>query len=296
MVKRKYELRDSPFFRLRSKAKLARVLQVSPAKLNKLFELEGGYIYFQKPKKKGGSREISAPIPPLKSVQSRIANLLGRVAPPDYLFAPVGGRSYVDNAAHHIGARSVRLLDIEDFFPSCSINKVIWFFRTRMECSPDVAVILARIVTHNRALPQGSPCSPILAYFAYIDMWEEIDAKVRGAGCILSVYADDLTISGGTVPEAMIWELKQTLYRHGHRYALHKERARRDRPAEITGVILTRDGVTAPNRQRQKIHAVRGDLRKTKAAEQVKLFEAQLRGRLAQFNQIQAGNSEKSIK
>lgn len=290
MAKHKYALRNSPFFRLRAKAKLARILQISPAKLKILSQLESGYIHFQKPKKKGGYRDISAPIPPLKSVQSRIADLLGRVAPPDYLFAPVEGRSYVDNAARHIGAQAVRLLDVEDFFPNCTIKKVIWFFRTCMECSTDVAVILARIVTHNGVLPQGSPCSPILAFFSYVDMWEEIDAQVTDEGCKLSVYADDLTISGNTVPEAMIWRIKQTLYRHGHRYAAHKERARRDRPAEITGVILCRDGVTAPNRQRQKIHAVRENLRTTKSTKQIKYFEAQLRGRLAQIRQIQAGN------
>ncbi|SMO93110.1 Reverse transcriptase (RNA-dependent DNA polymerase) [Thalassovita litoralis] len=291
MAKRRYSLRDSPFFRLRSKGKLARLLQVSPAKLKKIAQLEGGYIQFKKPKKKGGSRDICAPIPPLKSIQSRIADLLGRVAPPDYLFAPVEGRSYVDNAARHIGARAVRLLDIEDFFPSCTIKKVIWFFRTHMECSPDVAVILARIVTHNDVLPQGSPCSPILAYFAYVDMWEEVDSLVSEAGCKLSVYADDLTISGGTVPEAMIWEIKKTLFRHGHRYAVHKERARRDRATEITGVILTHDGVTAPNRQRQKIHAVRENLKVAKSSKQAKQYEAQLRGRLAQLRQIHAGNT-----
>ncbi len=291
MKKRKYQLRDSPFFRLRTKAKLANLLQVSPSKLKRLVNLENGYIKFQKPKKNGEMRDISAPIPPLKSVQARIADLLHRVAPPDYLFAPVEGRSYVDNAARHIGARSVRLLDIEDFFPSCTIKKVIWFFRTRMECSDDVATILARIVTEDGVLPQGSPCSPILAYFAYIDMWEEIEEAVVKASCALSVYADDLTISGETVPELMIWEIKKIMHRHGHRYAVHKERSRRDRPAEVTGVILTRDGVTAPNRQRQKIHAVRDDLNKSNSPTQVKKFEAQLRGRLAQLNQIRAGNS-----
>ena len=290
MPKHKYSLRDSPFFRLKSKAKLARVLQVSPSKLKRLCQLESGYIQFEKPKKKGGTRAISAPIPPLKSVQSRVAVLLGRVATPDYLFAPVEGRSYVDNAARHIGARSIRLLDIVDFFPSCTIEKVIWFFRTRMECSTDVAVMLAHIVTHNGSLPQGSPCSPILSYFSYVDMWDEIASRVAEEGCKLSVYADDLTISGERVPEAMIWNLKKILYRHGHRYAFSKERARRDRPAEVTGVILTRGSVTAPNRQRQKIHVVQEDLKQAKSAEQVKHLKAQLRGRLAQIRQIEAGN------
>lgn len=290
MAKRKYDLRDSPFFRLRSKEKLANLLYVTPSKLKKLAELENGYVHFPKEKKKGGTRMISAPVRPLKAAQSRIAVLLRRVVVPDYLFAPVEGRSYVDNAARHIGAQSVRLLDIEDFFPSCSIRKVIWFFRTRMECSPDVAVILSRIATHDGALPQGSPCSPILAYFAYSEMWDEINSQVIKANCVLSVYADDLTISGDNLPEALIWEVKKILHRHGHRYARAKERARRNRPAEITGVILTPDGLTVPNRQRQKLHSVQTELLRSKDESSRSALEAQLRGRLAQISQVRAGN------
>lgn len=290
MLKSKYTLRDSAFFRLRTKAKLADVLQISQTKLKRLTKLENGYYAFQKPKRDGTMRDISAPIPPLKMVQARIADLLRRVAPPDYLFAPVEGRSYVDNAAQHIGSRNFRLLDIEDFFPSCTFNKVLWFFRTWMECSPDVAYILSKIATENDVLPQGSPCSPILAYFAYIDMWTEIDECARIDDCRLSVYADDLTLSGDTVHERVIWDIKVILYRHGHKYAKHKERSRRDRSVEVTGVMLTRYGVTAPNRQRRKIMELRDDIGKAKASLQKEKMEAQLRGRLAQLGQIQAGN------
>lgn len=290
MPKSKYALRDSAFFRLRTKAKLADVLQISQSKMKRLTKLENGYFAFKKPKKDGTMRDISAPIPPLKTTQARIADLLRRVAPPDYLFAPVEGRSYVDNAARHLGSRSFRLLDIENFFPSCTFNKVLWFFRTRMECSPDVAYILAKIATENDVLPQGSPCSPILAYFAYIDMWTEIDECVRADACKLSVYADDLTISGETVHERTAWVIKSILHRHGHKYARHKERSRRDRAVEVTGVMLTREGVKPPNRQRRKIAVLRDDLGKTKASKYKTSMEAQLRGRLAQLNQIQAGN------
>ena len=210
--------RDSQFFRLRSRAKLASLLFISPAKLTALAGEQDLYVQFKKCKPSGGFREISAPRGDLKAVQARIADLLRRIAPPDYLFAPVARRSYVDNAAAHLGAHSIRLLDIEDFFPSCTANKVIWFFHKRMQCSPDVAAIIRGIVTWNGSLPQGSPCSPILAYLCYVDMWEEISRIVDHVGCTLSVYADDLTISGETVPEATIWEIKKVLRRHGHRY------------------------------------------------------------------------------
>lgn len=285
-----YELRDSPFFRLRSKEKLASLLFVSLEKLEKLANTERGYYDFQKPKKSGGVRNISAPIDPLKQVQKRIAVLLQRIAPPDYLFAPVAGRSYVDNAARHIGAQSVRLLDIEDFFPSCSVKKAAWLFARKMECSPDVAAILCKLVTYNGGLPQGSPASPILAYLCYLEMWSEIEQLVESAGCKLSVYADDLTISGNVVPEKMIWEIKRTLFRHGHRYSREKERSRRGRPVEVTGVILRKDGVAAPNRQHQRIHEIREQLRHA-TVEQAAGLKRKLTGRLAQLGQIRAGNA-----
>ena len=213
-----YGKQDSHFYKLPSKAKLAKLLYISVEKLKYLADSENLYRDFTKEKSSGGYRLISAPRDDLKEVQKRIADLLQRIAPPEYLFAPVSGRSYVDNAAHHLGANSVRLLDIEDFFPKCTANKVIWLFLKQMECSPDVAAILRGIVTRKESLPQGSPCSPILAYLCYVDMWEEIERFVNEKSCRLSVYADNLTISGDIVPGSLIWDIKKTLRRHGHHH------------------------------------------------------------------------------
>ena len=281
-----HDARDSQFFRLRSRAKLASLLFISQAKLQTLPREQNLYYQFQKPKSSGGFRYISAPREDLKAVQARIKDLLHRIAPPDYLFAPVAGRSYVDNAAAHLGASSVRLLDIEDFFPSCTANKVIWFFHKRMECSPDVAAIIRGIVTLEDSLPQGSPCSPILAYLCYVDMWEEISRISANAGCTLGVYADDLTISGETVPEVAIWKIKKVLWKHGHHHQASKERSKHKRPAEITGVILRPDGLSAPNRLHKKLHDVRRELGRTRSNKHRGTLKAKVRGREAQMKQI----------
>jgi hypothetical protein len=280
--------KESPFYRLQSKSKLAELLYVGVPKIKVIGKTDNLYFDFTKPKKDGTTRSISAPRDDLKAIQSRISDLLSRIAPPDYLFAPVSGRSYVDNAARHLGATSVHLLDIEDFFPSCTANKVVWFFMTRMGCSRDVTVLLKNIVTRNDALPQGSPCSPILAYLCYVDMWDDIDALVTAAGCLLSVYADDLTISGPVVPESLVWEIKKTLVKHGHRYKISKERSRHLKPTEITGTILSGNVLLAPNRQHKKISVVRRELAATTSLPHKEKLEAQLRGRVAQFKQITA--------
>ena len=287
---KRYGEHDSPFFRLKSRKKLAKLLHVSQKKLESLANGRDLYRHFTKKKLSGEDREISAPRPDLKEVQARIAELLGRIAPPDYLFAPVPGRSYVDNAAAHLGARSFRLLDIEDFFPSCTAKRAFWFFHKRMECSPDVAAVLVKIVTHRDALPQGSPCSPILAFFCYVDMWEEIACIAESAQCTLSVYADDLTLSGEVVPKRAVWEIKNVIRRHGHRYHAGKERSIRDRPAEITGVIHRRNRLHAPNRQHKKLHAARLKARCARSEAERAAVMAEVRGREAQIGQIEAGN------
>ena len=289
-AKRYYHERDSSFFRLRSQSRLSELLFVSRAKLSSLSRRNDLYFQFPKPKSSGGYREISAPRDDLKAVQKRIAVLLQRIAPPDFLFAPVTGRSYVDNAAAHLGARSIRLLDIEDFFPSCTANRVIWFFHKRMQCSPDVAAILRGIVTHNGSLPQGSPCSPILAYLCYVDMWEQISAIVANAGCTLSVYADDLTISGDLVPEEAIWNIKKSLHRHGHRYQMAKERSKYLKPVEITGVILKPDGLHIPNRLHKGLRDVRAKMQEAKSKTEKENLKIRERGRVAQMNQIASRN------
>ena len=286
---RYYSERESPFFRLKSRAKLADLLFISPAKLRTLARAEALYVHFRKPKRSGGSREICAPREDLKAVQSRIADLLQRITPPDYLFAPVAGRSYVDNAARHLGARSMRSLDIVDFFPSCNRQKVCWFFRERMECSPDVTAVIIAIVTHEGSLPQGSPCSPILAYLCYADMWEEIARIVDDDGCVHSVYADDVTISGETVPERGVWEIKKALRKHDHRHNAGKERSKRDQPAEVTGVIVGPGGLHVPNRLHKRLREIRCELRRTRSAKHRADLTAQVHGRKAQMNQVKDG-------
>ncbi len=114
---------------LKSVNKLAEILFSSVEGLNALGQSEERYRSWDEPKKNGGFRRIEAPYDNLKLVQKRISNLLLRIPPPTFLMAPVKKRSYVDNAALHRGAKAFCLLDIEDFFPSCTDKKVYCLFR-----------------------------------------------------------------------------------------------------------------------------------------------------------------------
>ncbi|MEH6497456.1 MAG: reverse transcriptase family protein [Pseudomonas marincola] len=232
-------------------------------------------------------RPIDIPDPRLKSIQSRVCDLLGRITPPDWLFSPVKGRSYVDNAARHTGAKAFWLLDIADYFGSCTANNVAHFFHKKMECSPDVTAILVNLVCHNGSLLQGSPCSPILAYFSNLNMWLEIEARIEKTDILHSVYADDLTFSGLKIPKAFIWGIKESVHKHGLMLKAEKEVSIIDGPADITGVIVQNDKTKLPNRQMKKLFELREQRQKAKSAKLKRLLDNQISGRLAQKKQVE---------
>lgn len=280
------QLKGTALFKVLTKKRLAELLLTSEGQLKKLVASDELYSSWTETKKNGGTRGIEAPYPHLKKVQKRVANLLQAIEAPDYLMAPVKNRSYVTNAALHIGSRSYRLLDIEDFFPSCSEKRVFWFFNTCMQCNEDVSAILAAICTRNGRLPQGSPCSPILAYFSYIDMWEEIAQITKSSGNKLSIYADHITISGDSVLGETVWLVKQALHKRGHKFNVKKERSIVNKPVEITGVIVSTDKLLLPNRQHEKLHKTLIERSLVRSPKTRAKLDQKIRGRVAQANQI----------
>lgn len=137
-------------------------------------------------------------------------------------------------------------------------------------------------------LPTGSPLSPILSYFAFYEVWNAIARLARERGLILTVYIDDVTVSGTHVRAKDIWEIKRLIHACGLRY--HKEKAYVDRPSEITGVIVTASTLRTPNRQHRKLHLARRALiAAPDESEQAKRLRMVVKGLSQQSAQIQAG-------
>lgn len=256
-----YPLHQSALFKMKSKKRLAALLRISVNEMQQLARhADSLYSEFDVPKKAGGVRGVENPRRQLKLVQARIARLLGRIAPPDYLFCPVKGRCYVGNAAQHRGQRVVHCLDVRKYFPSTPQRRVYWFFHHVMHCEIDVAAVLAKLACYHGHLPTGSPLSPIMAFFAHYDVWESIAEHCKANGYRLTVYIDDVTISGASLAPEVLWNIKRAIHRAGLRY--HKEKRFIDRPAEITGVIVDGDRLVPPNRQLKKLHETRRALKR----------------------------------
>lgn len=282
---KQHKIEASPLFRLPSRRRLARLLGISYEELQSLAK-GASSLYREKdePKKNGGVRHIEDPRFNLKRVLSKLTTVLSRIAPPSFLMCPVKGRSYVSNAAAHVGATTVRCLDIRQYFPSTPSRRVYWFFRKRMECTEDVAAVLTAITTFSGHLPTGSPCSPILSFFAHIDLWDDVSAMVEQAGCKLTVYIDDITISGDDVPDSLIWQVKKRIHMNGLRY--HKERRYRNKPAEITGIIVRNGKLHLPFRQHSAAHQLRRKLAARPTPEEQVEIKNRLHGFAGQFTQL----------
>lgn len=283
-----HPLHQSQLFKLRSRSKLAGLLRIAPKELRALTVGDALYSEFDVPKKNGrGVRHVENPRCPLKRAQAKIARLLARIDPPDFLFCPVKRRCYVTNAAAHRGNRVVQCLDIKSFFPSTPQRRVYWFFHKVMKCERDIAGLLANLACYQGHLPTGSPLSPIIAYFAYYDLWHRISDFCKARGYTFTVYIDDVTISGARVPKSDIWEVRRLIHAVGLRY--HKEKTFIDRPAEVTGVMLRAGQLAAPFRQHKKMHQARSLLAGAKEEDRHALL-GRVAGIRGQIKQIAAKN------
>lgn len=281
-----HRLCDSSFYRMGSPHKLAALLKIPIHHLEALSASSSRlYREWDEKKSNGGTRHIESPLPALMRVQGRIAQLLCRIEPPHYLFCPVKRRCYVTNAAQHRGNRAVRCLDIKSYFPSTPSCRVYRFWRSVMQCSPKISGILTALATFKEHLPTGSPLSPIMAYFAHIDVWEAVAAIAKRHGYVLTVYIDDVTLSGRHVRTEVLWEIKQVLHGGGLRY--HKEKAYFDRPAEITGVIVDGEHLKVPRRQHRKLHRADLEFKKPENAGS-KQIAGHIEGLRGQMKQIRA--------
>ena len=171
------------------------------------------YQRFRIPKKTGGERLISAPMPRLKRAQYWILdNILSRVAVHQAAHGFVLGRSILSNAAPHVGRDVVVNFDLKDFFPTLTWKRVKGKFRG-LGYSEAVATVLALICTEPdvdeieldgqrlyakrgpRRLPQGAPTSPALTNLICLRLDQRLSGLAAKLGFTYTRYADDMTFS-----------------------------------------------------------------------------------------------------
>lgn len=133
------------------------------------------YRNFDLPKKKGGSRKISVPIPELMTIQKAINSvILNSFKMSDYSTGFKKNKSLVDNARPHLGAKTLIKFDIHDFFGSITYKQVVKQFKFYGYGNKVSELLTLLCVDYNDKLPQGAPTSPSLSNLVSLRMDKRI--------------------------------------------------------------------------------------------------------------------------
>lgn len=250
-------------------------------------------------KRNGGARKISAPYPSLLDCQRWVdTKILLNLPSHGAAHGFRRNRSILTNANEHKGADAVLKMDLENFFPSIGIERVIKVF-LRAGYAPNVAFYLARICTNNNCLPQGAATSPALSNCIafYLDI--RLSALAKAAELRFTRYADDLTFSGPRIPASLIQHVETVINGCGFRVNNNKTRLiTGTRRRIVTGVDVSGDTLSIPRdykrRLKQELHYISkfgylSHIAKKKIRDPIYLLR--LRGRLAFWLQVEPHNS-----
>ena len=237
------------------------------------------YIRFKIPKKTGGERLISAPMPRLKNAQHWIlVNILEKLELHDAAHGFRRDRSIVSNAQPHVGADVIINFDLKDFFPSISYKRVKGLFQSfgYSEAAATIFGLLCTqaqveeveldgktyyVATTDRHLAQGSPASPAITNLLCRRLDRRLMGMAENLGFVYTRYADDLTFSASGESLCNICNiLRRTESIVAHEgFAINEQKTRilrKSRQQEVTGVVVNE----RPNISKKELKRFRATL------------------------------------
>lgn len=264
-----------------------------------------GYIEFEVPKAKGGTRKIHAPRPWLRKIQRKILDeILAKVPTHDACHGFVRERSTVTNAKPHVGAALVVKLDLKDFFPTVHYRRVRGLFQS-LGYNAEVANALAGLTTYRPqlengdtvwpgVLPQGAPTSPAIANLTCRRLDTRLSNLAAKFGATYTRYADDLTFSFAAMPDIRIgrflWFVDGICEQEGFIERPDKRRILRAKHQQrVTGIVVN-ESVHVPRADRKRFRAILHNCAKHGVASQAKGrpdFESYLAGYAAYVHMVE---------
>jgi hypothetical protein len=278
---KRYPLERSPLYRLKGKRKFESVLGVQWDAVPRLLDAQYYRVWINEM-----GREIQAPHGWLSHIHKRIALLFSHIDLPEYVYSQKS-RSYADNARAHRGGTPLIKTDISRFYPSVTRQAVFRMFLDDFECAVDVAHRLADICCYRQEhLPTGSALSGRIAFFAKRRMFDEIAQAAQHCGCTMTLYVDDITISGDTATKRLLATIRQIIRCHGLRTKGKKSKTYPGNAAKIvTGAVVVGDKVRLPNIRHLNIHHARHAVQAAAPEEREQAMRV-LTGRLQEAQQV----------
>lgn len=212
------------------------------------------YRTFYIPKRSGGKREISTPLPSLLSCQKWIyENILLHTKTHKSSHGFTKQKSIFTNAKEHLNKKALLKMDLKDFFPSIPISWVIKYFY-KLGYSPNICFYLASLCCYKGYLSQGSVTSPYLSNILLIGLDNRLEKLSMAYQLTYTRYADDLTFSGEYIPHKFSTIVSDIVENFGllvndKKTRLHLKPGQRI----VTGLSVSGTELTVPREFKRKI-------------------------------------------
>ncbi len=148
------------------------------------------------------------------------------------------GRNIRENAKQHAGRKLLLSLDLENFFPSISRERIDKLFQSA-GINAEVSGLLSRFVTIGGSLPLGLPTSPEISNAIAFPIDIELQALALQVGATYTRYADDLSFSSTDNLPAFD-DIRKCVEANGFRIA--EEKTRRSKLGQahfVTGLSIS---------------------------------------------------------
>lgn len=213
------------------------------------------------PKKNSDSRTISKPRYKLKIIQSKIKKILSTIKLPDSVHGWVKKRSVKTATEIHRGMRYLYAFDILSYFDSISNNHINRLFINQLNCSPSVAHLLTRLSTYKYHLPQGSPCSPVLANLILNNFDLSMERYAKKGNAQYSRMGDDILLSANHRLIGIDFITNKMLKKSGLKKNIKKTVIEKQSMIVLGVNIGTK--ITIPRQYRRQVEAILHNAKKT---------------------------------
>lgn len=215
---------------------------------------ENHYRSFKLRKRNGGFREILAPYPALLEMQYWIYNnILKKIPVSSYSHGFVCKKSIITNAKIHLNQKELLKLDLKDFFPSITINRIIYVFKS-LGYTNKVAFYLASLCSYEGTLPQGAPTSPYLSNIIAKKLDKRLIGLSKRYDLRYTRYADDLTFSGNSIPTKLLEYINEIVTSEG--FVINPEKTRLYKNGGkriVTGISVIGNELKLPKNYRRSL-------------------------------------------
>lgn len=250
----RYALEDSPWAQNLTQRDLAELLGYTKTQLEGLIRDKDKWVGRRTEMIGSKLRNLAVPRGKLRAVHERLKFHLNKIKQPDYLFSPRKGRAQRDNAEYHVSQDQFLSLDIRQFYPSTTSEHIFRWAHHELGLRTDVAGMLVHLVAVDGRMPFGSPISPVLTTLVHRSMFDAIKLICDAHDLRMSLWVDDLTISGRVIPGTLIEDIRAEMRQRS--FQTHKIQFRTgNRPVIVTGVPIEGDRVAAPRSVHERVRA-----------------------------------------